>query len=547
VKSRYILALIASPALLLGGLAGAAGALASPAGLTARAVTTGSGFAAARSVNLRALAAGPQLPAHAWNGGPLGIDGRQAGANLPVRPSTGHKPVPAATTWRAGGPNSGTRRHPPALSRRLPRTPPKTVNANFSGVNQAGADCNGCQPPDTGAAVGLTQIVEAVNLRLEVYSKTGGAACGVALNTFLHTTSRLSDPHIVFDNLNHRFAMVVTVVPTPGSTPALYMLASKTSSACGSWWLYKLTFSGSSFPKGTLLDYPYIGQDRTSLLVSANNFCCGAGPFHYTNSQAFSVAKSLVYSGATVKFSTYKVAFSSAPVTVAGIPMAATSKAYFLAAVPGFGYDLYHMSSTPGSPITLQAKISSPFTAPTRRVIQPHTSQTLDPSDGRMPATPVLSQNFVWFAHGINLNGFPAVRYGAIGVLTNAPFVATAYHSAKSDDFNPSIGIADAGTNLIYAWVNWAYTDTSQNVATTDTIDGVLPGAGVPNLLGTDRALIHGSPTSSNFRFGDFSSVEVDPTAASGTCPAGRTAVTNQEYFTSNGQWATRLARLSFC
>jgi hypothetical protein len=75
----------------------------------------------------------------------------------------------------------------------------------------------------------------------------------------------------------------------------------------------------------------------------------------------------------------------------------------------------------------------------------------------------------------------------------------------------------------------------------------VLPGAGVPNLIGTDRTLVTGFRTGSNFRFGDFSSVEVDPTAASGSCPAGRTAVTNQEYFTGNGQWATRLARLSFC
>lgn len=69
----------------------------------------------------------------------------------------------------------------------------------------------------------------------------------------------------------------------------------------------------------------------------------------------------------------------------------------------------------------------------------------------------------------------------------------------------------------------------------------------------TGTVLVNGSPTSSNFRFGDYSSVSVDPTAASTTCPAGRTAVTAvtavtaQQYFTSNGQWATRMGRLSFC
>lgn len=546
MRPRYILALIVSPALLAGGLAGAGGAFAAPSGSPAKVIRAGGGVATARSVSLRALAAGPQIPAHAWTGGPLGRDGRQAGANLPARPGTVHKPVPAVAPWKAGGPNSGTSNHSPVRPQRQPRTPPTTVNANFSGVNQAGSNC-GCQPPDTNDAVGHTQIAEAVNLRLEVYSKTGAAECGIGLNTFLSTSAALSDPHVVYDNLNNRFAVVVTVVPTPGSTPALYVLASKTSGACGSWWLYKMIFTGSAFPAGTLLDFPYLGQDRSSLLFSTNNFCCGSPPFSYINSQAFSIAKSGIYSGATVSFNTYQVAFSTAPVTVSGIPIAATSKTYFLAAVPGSGYDLYQMTSAPNSPITLKAAISSPFTAPTRRVSQPHTSQTLDPSDGRIPWAPVQSQNFVWFAHGMDLGGFPAIRYGAISVLADTARVAVAYHSTTSYDFNPSIGVADAGTNRIYAWLNWAYTDPSHNVATSDTINGVLPGAGVPNLLGTDRVLIHGSPTSTNFRFGDFSSVEVDPAAASSTCPADRTAVTNQEYFTANGQWATRLARLSFC
>jgi hypothetical protein len=78
-------------------------------------------------------------------------------------------------------------------------------------------------------------------------------------------------------------------------------------------------------------------------------------------------------------------------------------------------------------------------------------------------------------------------------------------------------------------------------------VNGVLPGTGVPNEIGTDKTLIHGSPTSTNFRFGDFSSVEVDPAAASSTCPAGRTAVLAQQYFTASGRWATRVVRASFC
>jgi hypothetical protein len=557
-------------------LAGANQALAAQSGPAAQAAhltaapSSGSG-APAKAVNVRALAAARQLPAHGWNNGPLGKDGQPAGSNLPVGTDTGRKPVPAAPS--AAGPNiaagthaSAARLAPPAPAARrpqvmparpmsvtqpglttAPRTPPTLTNTSFIGVQQPTADCNNCQPPDPNAAVGSNQIVEAVNLEMEVFGKTGGFRCDVGLNTFLGTAQALSDPRVQWDNLNNRYSMVVTVIPNATDTPALYVAASQTTDACGAWWVYRMSFTGPFYPAGTLLDYPYLGQDQTSLLFSSNNFCCGASSSTYLESAAFSIAKSLIYSGAPVSFTCYGVAFSTAPVTVSGIPIAATTNTYFLASVPGVGYELYVMPSVPNSPIVLQATVSAPFNAPTRRVRQPRTTQTLDPLDGRIQWAPVQSQNFVWFTHVMDLGGFPAIRYGAISVVSNTAFVATAYHSVTSDDFNPSIGVADAGSNVIYAWLNWAYTDTPNGLATSDTVDGVLPGAGTPNLFGTDLTIKYGAPTSTNFRFGDYSSVEVDPMAASATCPAGRTAVVNQEYFTSHNYWSTRLSRLSFC
>ena len=101
--------------------------------------------------------------------------------------------------------------------------------------------------------------------------------------------------------------------------------------------------------------------------------------------------------------------------------------------------------------------------------------------------------------------------------------------------------------SLVYVWLNWAYTDTPNGVPTTDTVNGVLPGGGVPNLTSGDLVLVNGFTTTTNFRFGDFSSVEIDPKAVSLTCPAGRDAELAQEYFDSSQQWVTRIARVSFC
>jgi hypothetical protein len=81
----------------------------------------------------------------------------------------------------------------------------------------------------------------------------------------------------------------------------------------------------------------------------------------------------------------------------------------------------------------------------------------------------------------------------------------------------------------------------------TDTVAGVGPGEGVPNLDADDVPLFTGSSTSSITTFGGYSSVSVDPVALSSGCPAGETALTTQEYFTSAGTWATRLSESTFC
>jgi hypothetical protein len=518
--------------------------------------------AAARSVNVQQAAAGAQIAAHSRSFGPLGRNGKVAGSALPVRASTGAKPRLASAPPSAGGPNTGRPAAGAPASTRpgIVASPPTTIRASFKGMTQGNSSCGSCQPPDPNAAVSGSQIAHVVNLRLQVYKKGGGLLCGAGLNTLAGTSATLSDPHIQWDNVNKRFSVVFIPVPASDTAPPTeYLLTSQTSSACGSWWVYAITFSGSLFPAGTLMDYPYLGQDNTasgtypsagSILSSTNNFCCNSSGFAtYLNSTAFAIPKYPAYRGQGFSFPAFAVSFSTAPVSVSGLGKAVSANTYWLASVPGSGYNLYVMthSSQPGTTLALQASISSPFNAPSRRVNQPGTTDTLDPLDGRIDWAPVISGGFIWFAHGIDLSGFPAVRYGAISVASNTATVAVAYHTTTSDDFNPSITVTSAGGSTVYAWLNWAYTSTSAGIPTSDTVNGVLPGEGVPNETGTDTTLITGSPTSTNFRFGDFSSLEVDPSAAGTSCPAGRTAVLAQEYFNSSGKWVTRLARTSFC
>jgi hypothetical protein len=502
----------------------------------------GTAQAVVRTVNPRAAAAGLQLPASGRSTGPLGRDGKPAGVALPVGTSKGVKPHLTSPPRLPSGPNStsaGARPGQVTQPSAPPKAPFRSVNANFAGTTQGNSSCGQCQPPDPSAGVSATEIAHTVNLQLMVFNKGGGLLCSVGLNTFLGTSNSLSDPRIQYDNANNRWSLVVIPIPaSAGVAPAEWLAVTTGSDACGSWFLYRITFAGGSFPPGALLDYPYLGQDRTSILSSTNNFAFAG---NYIASTAFAIPKANVYNGLGFSFSAFNVAFSTAPVTVAGIPMFATATTYWLASLPGTGYALYAMPTSPAGAISLQAVISAPFSAPTRRVNQPGAGNpTLDPLDGRIDWAPVQDGSFVWFAHGIDIAGFPGIRYGAIGVATNTATTAVAFHSGTSDDFNPSIGVSDAGNNTNHIWLNWAYDDAPAGVATSDTSNGVQPGGGVPNLIGTDLTLVTGSTTSSNFRFGDFSSVAVDP--ASG----GLSAVSSNEFFFSGSPWASDVAETSF-
>jgi hypothetical protein len=478
----------------------------------------------------------------------LGIDGKPTGA-LPQTSVQSVKPAAGNVSVDAAGPNSvgdGPRILIPA---------PATVRENFNGINQAGG--GGAQPSDINASVGPTQILETVNRRVTVFTKgTGGVVqCTNTLAGFLGLgATNVFDPRTLYDNLNNRFIIIATTTGTAGAAPRLFLAASTTGNACGGYFVYTLTFTGALFTNGMLLDYPILGQDRVAILASTNNFNPG-----YINSTAWSVSKAQVYAGAAVSFPAFSVAFSTAPVTVTGIPIGATANTFYVAGRPGFGYNLYRMTNSagPGTTLVLQAAIASAYNAPPRRVVQCGTAVTLDPLDGRVAWAPVQAANssFIWFTHGQDIAGFPGVRYGAISTAANTVTAANAFHSGTSDDFSPSLAAFEPAANSFFIWLNWAYTDiqvaagaaciaASRN--TSVTVNGVAPGGGVPALIGTDLTLVIGTMTTNNTRFGDYSSVHIDPTAASATCPAGQTALTAQQFFLANTNWATRLTRISF-
>jgi hypothetical protein len=442
---------------------------------------------------------------------------------LPSVPTTGSRPVPAGDAVAV-----------PAVQPAAP-----TVVNNFDGINQTTG--GGSIPPDPNAATSGSQIVELVNVFIQVTTNSGAVLCngGVTLNRLLRSSDVLTDPRIQFDNVNNRFSLAVTVDrPASTANPAMYVAASDSADACGTWRVYRLTFNGSSFPAGTFLDFPMLGQDRDALLVSTRNFT----PSNGTNFTVFGISKAAVYAGQQVSFDAFNVASLTAPVTNAGQPMISSTFSYFLAAVPGTGYRLYRLTESggPNAMLELQATISAPFNAPSREANQPGTTSTIDSSDGNILTSPYFDGASIWFAHDFDFGGFPTIRYGAVNVSNSTVTVAMAFHSGTSDDFNPSIGVGlTSGGPAVF--LTWAATDALAGIATADVVNSLAPGGPISNLVASSTAYVTGAVTGQN-RFGDFSSVSLDPAAESGTC-----AVVAQQYFATGGSWETRIARVGTC
>ena len=220
-----------------------------------------------------------------------------------------------------------------------------------------------------------------------------------------------------------------------------------------------------------------------------------------------------------MSFSTFKVDSLTAPVTNAGQPMVSSPFSFFLAAVPGTGYRLYILTNVVDT--LFQATIRSPFNAPTRKANQPGTTSTVDSSDGNILASPYYDGTSIWFTHVIDVLGFPTVRYGAINLTNNGKVVdaAVAFHSATSDDFNPSlaVGLNPSGTSV---YLNWAFTDAPAGTATSAVVDTLPAGQPIANLIGTGAVYAVGSTTTQT-RFGDFSSVAI---ASCSGCSGARRA-----------------------
>lgn len=477
-------------------------------------------------------------------------------------------------------------------------TLPVTVSKNYTGLGtgfNGTWTVQGLLPPDTTMGVSPTQIVQWVNIKLTVIDKgTGtvllGGAGFVNANQIwsglgtgsVCATQNQGDPIVQYDRINNRwvlvqFAFVIKAGTTSGSYPAapyaLCWAVSQTGDATGVYNLYQFGFSN-------LPDYPKLGVWTDAYYLSANNFAfntaTGASSYQGSSLCAFNSAAMVAGTAAgAICFSGLSPAhFASLPADFEGTTLPPEQETEFI--ISG---DWYTLNSPPYS---LQVRRFHPdFATPANSTL----------TDGFGGAT----DSFVRMPFDNTVVGACADAGGAcvpqpgttrrLDTLSMRPMYRLAYRNLgagrESLVFTESVGslpsanavariqlieIRNPAANppVIYnnvsfnpdatnRWMGAAASDKLGNVALGYSVSSssLSPGIRIAGRLRNDirnsvRGEINvqtgtGSQTASAQRWGDYSTMQIDP---ADDCTFWFT--TQYIVNTAGADWATRIIGFKF-
>jgi hypothetical protein len=141
---------------------------------------------------------------------------------------------------------------------------------NFEGTNNV----NGVLPPDTTGDVGPNHYVQMVNLSFAIWDKAGNLLFGPANSNTLWSgfggpceTTNHGDPIVLYDHLADRWLMSQFAVPAPYYQ---CIAVSQTGDPLGSWYRYAFKISDTK-----LNDYPKFGVWPDGYYMSVNQFLFG--------------------------------------------------------------------------------------------------------------------------------------------------------------------------------------------------------------------------------------------------------------------------------
>jgi|Deesub1362A_J573_1020465.scaffolds.fasta_scaffold00162_33 hypothetical protein len=437
---------------------------------------------------------------------------------------------------------------------------PATIR-NFEGIGNV----NGVLPPDTNGDVGPNHYVQIVNLSFAIFDKSGNRLYGPADNNTIWSgfggpceTRNDGDPIVLYDHLADRWVISQFALPNFPYGPFYQCIAiSQTGDPMGAWYRYSFLVHNTK-----MNDYPKFGLWPDGYYMSVNQFdpwWAGAGLFVFERDRMLlgQPARFLYYDLGSVD----ERYGGLLPADLDGPPPPQGSPAYFVSVDDsswGFSRDTLHIwevhvdwatpsNSTITGPTDIPTASFNPNMCNYSRdcIPQPDTTRGLDAISDRLMYR-LQYRNFGSYEvmvvnHTVDVDGtdHAGIRWyelrktnGSWSIHQQGTFAPDSHNRwmgsiAMDGDGNIALGYS-ISSNTMYPSIGYV------GRLSTDPLGTLPQGEGIIILGG-------GSQTHSSSRWGDYSSMSVDPVD---DCTFWYT----QEYYqtTSSSGWQTRIASFRF-
>ena len=449
------------------------------------------------------------------------------------------------------------------------------IGQNFTGstygVNSAAL------PPDSNGAIGPKHFVEFINGTFAVYNRTNGHSVQRKTDIkfwsdaglIISPDSGVSDPRVIYDPISQRwFASQVDYDATaPSGDPTFeandFLLAvSAGSDPSGTWHGFMFQADPDS---GNFADFPTLGVDSNGVYLAGDFFYGSDNPI---GPGLVSIPKADLLAGTpTIANRTW---FGVMDDSVRGqvlqpvICLDGSSSGNILA-MGDIGNDsdphsnlvsfAVQNAASPSATLTASTSINvSPYIVPFNpdagvplfTAVQPDGTATLQANDARLSAQVYAVAGVLYAVHSTEVNNHMAVRWYRISATTHALLESGTITNADLDLFYPAIAANANGTVIIGYNGSGIGTFVSCYAVAGQTVNGVTT-FGNPILLQSGVTSYHDlyeeSGLATQSRWGDYSTVTVDPTDSSrfwfiGMYPSG----TGSTF--GDGIWSTQITQL---
>lgn len=438
----------------------------------------------------------------------------------------------------------------PAVQDQFGLVPTDTTIANFEG-NGAG----GYIPPDTYGDVGPNHYFQVVNAIYSVYNKAGGKLLGPNASSSvwngMPNNFNSGDAVVVYDENANRWLFSQFSLPFYPNGPFYQMIAvSQTPDPTGSWYRYQYTFAD-------MPDYPKFGVWPDGYYMSCNRFYAGGGGFAGTGAAGFNRTKMLA-GDPTAEMVYFTLpnsneAYSFLPSDCDGAFPPSGTPNYFTYEYNQSPYHLgileFHADWTTPSNSTFGNLLSLPVNSFNSNlgpgIPQKGTNVHLGTlSDRLMYRLQFRKFSDHWSMvcnHSVNVgSNIAGVRWYELRKTSGAWNVYQQSTYAPADNncrWMGSIAMDSSGNIAV------GYSVSGDNLYPSIRYTGRMKNDPLNQMTIAERGIMNGggSQLSNTQRWGDYSSLTVDP-----SCPSTFWYTTEYYSSTSGSNWQTRIASFTF-